>query len=101
MEESTITPTSIPPNSNLEIDTLQYVLEEVEDEVEIYERCYLNHYVEIYTYFSLYPLYGEIIEVTPYMVVLDSKYLGKLNESFNESAKFYLPLNSIISITII
>ena len=101
MDESTIKTTSISPNNDLEVDTIQYILDEVEDEINIYERYYLNHYVEIYTYFSLYPLYGEIIEVTPYMVVLDSKYLGKLNESFNESAKFYLPLNSIISIKVI
>ncbi|WP_042275037.1 hypothetical protein [Faecalimicrobium dakarense] len=63
-----------------------------------YLLTFLNEYVELYTYFSLDPLYGEVVEVTPLLIVLDSKYLGKLNSSFNESSKFYLPLNSIVSI---
>lgn len=63
-----------------------------------YLITFLNEYVELHTYFSLYPLYGELVEVTPLVIVLDSKYLGTLNLSFNESAKLYLPLNSIVSI---
>ncbi|MEG1310554.1 MAG: ATPase [Romboutsia sp.] len=63
-----------------------------------YLLSFLNEYVELYTYFSLSPLYGEIVEVTPFTIVLDSKFLGTLNSSFNESAKFYLPLSLVISI---
>lgn len=63
-----------------------------------YLVTFLHEYVELYTYFSLNPLYGEVVEVTPLVIVLDPKYLGKLNLSFNESSKFYLPLNSIVSI---
>lgn len=49
---------------------------ELIEKLNIYERCYLNHYVKIYTYFSLYPIYGKVIEVTPYMLVLDSKLIS-------------------------
>ncbi len=98
MDDSTITTTITSLDNNMENEEFNDV---VKEELNIYEICYLNHYVEIYTYFSLYPLYGEVIEVTPYMLVLDSKYIGKLDKSFNESAKFYLPLNSIIYIKII
>lgn len=62
--------------------------EELIEELNIYAQYYLYHYIEIYTYFNLYPLYGEVIEVAPYMLVLDSKYFGKLDKSFNEIAKF-------------
>ena len=77
MDESTITTTIAPPDNNVENKELNDVIkEELIEELNIYERCYLNHYVEIYTYFSLYPLYGEVIEVTPYMLVLDSKLIS-------------------------
>lgn len=101
MDESTMTTATVPLNNSIENEELNIIIKEELEELNIYEICYLNHYVEVYTYFSLYPLYGEVIEATPYMLVLDSKYIGKLDKSFNESSKFYLPLNSIISIKII
>lgn len=63
-----------------------------------YLITFLHEYVELFTYLSLYPLYGEIVEVTPFVVVLDFKSSGKVNLSSNESSEFYVPLNSIISV---
>lgn len=59
---------------------------------------FLNKYVEVKTYLSIRPLYGEIIEVTPLSIVLCSKYVDKSNSSFNEVSTLYLPVSSIISI---
>lgn len=89
MDDSTITTTITSLDNNMENEEFNDVVkEELIEELNIYEICYLNHYVEIYTYFSLYPLYGEVIEVTPYMLVLDSKYIGKLDKSLTKVLNF-------------
>lgn len=59
---------------------------------------YLNKYVEVYTYFSSYHLYGEVIEITPLSITISSEHKSHSNSSANEISTFYLPLSSIISI---
>ena len=59
---------------------------------------FLHQYVEVKTYLSIRPLYGEIIEVTPLSVVLCSKYVDKSSYAFDEVSTLYLPIGSIISI---
>ena len=44
MDESTITTTIAPPDNNVENKELNDVIkEELIEELNIYERCYLNH----------------------------------------------------------
>ena len=51
--------------------------------------------MEIYTYLSKDKLYGEIIDVTPYEIILLRRHIDKAT---NKNYTLYIPLNSIISI---
>lgn len=55
----------------------------------------LNQHVEIYTYLTKDKLYGEIIDVTPYEIILLRRHIDK---AINKNYTLYIPLNSIISI---
>jgi len=55
----------------------------------------LNQYVEIYTYLTKDKLYGEIIDVTPYEIILLRRHIDKVS---NKNYTLYIPINSIISI---
>ncbi|MBT2146711.1 ATPase [Clostridioides difficile] len=58
----------------------------------------LNKYVEVHSYFSSCPLYGEIIEADSLSITLCSRYIDESNPTLNETYTLYLPLSSIISI---
>ncbi len=55
----------------------------------------LNQYVEVFTYLTKEPLYGEIIAATPYEIVLLRKHIDKAS---NKNYTLYIPLSSIILI---
>jgi len=55
----------------------------------------LNQYVEVYTYLTKDKLYGEIIDVTPYEIILLRRHIYKAS---NKNYTLYIPINSIISI---
>lgn len=54
-----------------------------------------NEYVEIYTYLTKNKLYGEIVQVTPFEIVLERAHLEK---SKNQNKYLYIPISAIISI---
>lgn len=55
----------------------------------------LNQYVEVFTYLTKEPLYGDLIAATPYEIVLLRKHIDKAS---NKNYALYIPLSSIISI---
>ena len=60
-----------------------------------YALSCLDQYVEIKTYLSLNKLYGKIIKVTPFEIVLLRDHIEK---RINNNPTLYIPISSLINI---